>query len=103
MSRKNAYAVKLKNDRSERIIIHTQMCLDAAMMAANDVFNMGESRCQEFASRFSHYVAEIAQTTIEDSRDMEYTKERIDNRLRAICGKHFVPYEVRYGRKGNKT
>lgn len=99
MSRKNVYAGRLAQERSEKIIIHTQMCFDAAMMAANDVFNMGESRCPEFTSRFSYYVAEIAQTTIEDSRDMEYTKQRIDDRLRKICGKHFTPYEVRYRRR----
>lgn len=59
-----------------------QMCLDAAMIAANEVFNMGPSRVEAFCNAFSE--------------DMEYTKAKLDQRLKQICGDKFQPWEERY-------
>ena len=66
------------------------------MMAANDVFNMGESRCAAFTRAYSEYMMEIVNMTCDDTPDIEYTKAKIDKRLKQICGTHFQPWEVRY-------
>lgn len=79
--------------------IHTQMCLDAAMIAANSVFNMGPSRCQDFANAFSEALQEIAQMTVKDGKsdkELWHTKESLDKTLQKICGENFDPWEVRY-------
>lgn len=97
---KNALAKRI--NRAVRVgvvdgrAIHTQMCLDAAMMAANDVFNMGPSRCESFRAAYSKYLSEIATMGIQDTSDLEYTKDTIDRRLQQICGDKFVPWDERY-------
>ena len=74
-----------------------KMCLDAASMAANDVFHMGPKTAPLFAAAYSKYIGKIARTAIEDTPDMEYTWAKIDERLQQIYGENFQPHEVRYG------
>ena len=103
MPKRNAFLSAVEKE-ANRIVaatrhIQTQMCLDAAMIAANEVFNMGPTRCQEFASAFSEALKTIAETTIKDGKDdkeLWYTKDSLDKRLVKICGEHFVPWEERY-------
>jgi len=78
--------------------VHTQMCLDAAVIAANEVFNMGPSRCLAFAQAFSEALTEIAEITTDKSNDMDYAKDKLDSRLKVICGEHFNPWDERYAR-----
>lgn len=97
---KNALAKRINRavniEVANRNNISRQMCLDAAMMAANDVFNMGPSRCEAFQAAFSKYISEIATMGSQDTADLEYTKDTIDRRLRQICGDKFVPWDERY-------
>ena len=100
--KKNSIAQVIKAETAkavqQRVLVHTQMCLDAASMAANDVFNMGPGRAPQFAAAFSRYIKEIAHTADEDTPDLEYTWATIDKRLAQIYGEHFVPAKERYGR-----
>ena len=84
---------------SESRSIHTQMCLDAAMIAANEVFNMGPSRAKAFADAFSSALREIATMTVQDGKSdkqLWFTKTKLDERLKQICGENFQPWEERY-------
>lgn len=90
-----AVAVQVANARAT----HTQMCMDAAMIAANEVFNMGPTRCQAFAEAFITAMNEIATMTVQDGKtdkQLWYTKAKLDERLKQICGEHFQPWEERY-------
>ena len=76
-----------------------QMCVDAAFLAAADVFEMGPGRCGKFGTAMMDYLHEMARLMVEDARDdpgMEYARETVDRRLRKICGEKFEPWEVRY-------
>lgn len=76
-----------------------QMCVDAAFLAAADVFQMGPGRCEAFGEAMMGYLHEMARLMVDDAKDdpgMEYTKEKVDRRLRQICGEKFEPWEVRY-------
>ena len=76
-----------------------QMCVDAAFLAAADVFQMGPGRCERFGQAMMEYIHEIAQSMVQDAKDdpgMEYARETVDRRLRKICGEKFEPWEVRY-------
>lgn len=100
MARRNAYLASVQAGIAASRHIHTQMCMDAAMIAANEVFNMGPTRCKDFADAFSEALCSTAETTVEDAKSdkkLWYTKEKLDERLKKICGEHFVPWEVRYG------
>lgn len=81
---------------AQRTIEWVQMCKDAAMIAANDALGMGEGRCVAFSQAFDRALNEIVHICLEDTPDIEYTKEVIDRQLKAICGDHFSPWEVRY-------
>lgn len=54
-----------------------QMCVDAAFMAANDVFHMGPTRCEAFGTAMVAYLHEMAFMMNEDAEtdpDIVYTK-----------------------------
>lgn len=100
MGCKNAYAVKLQQKKFEeqanRTVVHTRMCLDAAIIAANEVLQLGPKRVQRFQEAFSEALNEIATMSVEDAADLVYTKEKLDNRLKPILGEHFLPWDERY-------
>lgn len=93
---KNAYAKRLNAKRADRTMFLTQMCKDAALIAANEALGMGEGRCMAFSKAFDRVFNEIVHICMEDTSDIEYTKDVIDRQLKAICGKHFSPWEDRY-------
>ena len=98
---KNAYAKKLQAVMDTRLarqqMIDMQMAKDAALIAAAEVFHMGPGRVPAYSAAFDAALHDIAKMTVEDTKDMEYTKVKLDQRLRQICGEHFVPWEERYG------
>ena len=98
--KKSGYLQRVQQNVNRQLMesrsIHTQMCLDAAMIAANDIFNMGPSRVEAFCNAFNEALTSIATMTINDTRDMEYTKTKLDQRLKQICGDKFQPWEERY-------
>ena len=96
MARKNDYARRLKAQRVDRTAFLVQMCKDAAMIAANEVFKMAEGRCQPYSEAFDRTLNAIVKVCTEDTPDIEYTKDIIDRQLKAICGKHYQPWEIRY-------
>lgn len=89
--------------------IALQMGLDAAMMAANLVFQMGKGRAADFGAAYMQAIHEISKLTIEDSKDdpeLVYSREKLDQRIKSIVGEdNFEPWEERYSmmrkRKGN--
>lgn len=76
-----------------------QMCIDSAFLAASDVFRMGPGRCEAFGTAMTGYLREMAQMMLDDAKDdpeLAYTREKVDGRLRQICGEKFKPWEARY-------
>ena len=79
-----------------------QLAQDAAMIAANEVLQMGSGRAKEFALAFTEAINDIGVMMFEDQQDDKefvYTKARVDRRLKEICGENFEPWEVRYGQE----
>lgn len=79
-----------------------QLAQDAAMIAANEVLQMGPGRAKEFALAFTEAVNDIGVMMFEDQQDDKefvYTKARVDRRLEEICGENFQPWEERYGQE----
>lgn len=101
--KRSGYLQRVRRDVNRQLMesrsIHTQMCLDAAMIAANEVFNMGPSRAKAFADAFSSALKEIATMTVQDGKSdkqLWFTKTKLDERLKQICGENFQPWEERY-------
>lgn len=79
-----------------------QLAQDAAMIAANEVLQMGPGRAPDFANKMREVVNEIADVMLADQKDDEkfaYTRGVVDRRLKKICGENFVPWEERYGQE----
>ena len=76
-----------------------QMCLDAALIAANEVLQLGPGRAKAFCDAFSATLSEIAAMTVADGRtdrELWHTKDMIDRRIRQICGENLQGWEERY-------
>jgi len=74
-------------------------CADAAILAANEVFQRKGEKLVEFNNAFVRYAHEIAEMTLADAKDdksLEYTKAKLDDRLQELLGDDFVPFEERY-------
>ena len=103
MPKPNAYLVKLQAQKEEEMkrqrLFTIQLCADAAILAANEVFQRKGDKLVEFFNSFVKYTHEIAEMTMEDAKDdktIEYTKAKLDARLQELLGENFVPWDKRY-------
>lgn len=73
-----------------------QQCCDMVMIAAHEAFGFGPERLHRLLLAYQDTWDEYATMTLEDAVDMEYTKHRVDEALKSICGDWFQPWEERY-------
>lgn len=77
-----------------------QQSADAALMAADDTFDVNAYSAEKFHAAHVNYVNEIARMAIEEDKDdpeMLWTKATVDRRLLQIVGQdNFVPWAERY-------
>ena len=96
------YAVQYAALYHAKIGMTLQIAQDAAMIAANEVLQMGPKRAPDFAAVMRDTVNEIAGVMLDDQKNDEkfaYTRGVVDRRLKKICGENFQPWEVRYGQE----
>lgn len=103
MARKNAYLAKLQAEKTDSLRFHRkftmQWCADAAILAANEVFGRRGKKLVEFHKKFIEYAEGIARMTLEDAKgdkSIEYTREKIDGRLKELLGEDFQDWDTRY-------
>ena len=89
----------------QQLDMSNQICLDAAMIAANKVLQMGKGRAVPFGQEFLSTVNEIASLMVKDAKDdkeIVFAREALDRTIKRIVGPdNFDPWDVRYG-KGNR-
>lgn len=93
------YRAEFYAQRNMYAHISRQMYLDAALIAAHKVFGIGPKRAKLFAEEFIKAMNEIAERIVEDSKDDKdfvYTRAKIDELLKQICGENFASWEERY-------
>lgn len=76
-----------------------QQCKDVLLIAANRAFGFGPDRAKALGDAFDEAFNEYAEMTLEDAktdREIWYTKAKVDDALREICGEHFQPWDERY-------
>lgn len=82
------------------ILVAMQMGLDAGMIAANEVFEMGAGRAEKFRTAYNETMKAIVSMTVNDSKDdpeFTWTKAKVDERIKKIVGeKNFIPWDERY-------
>ena len=105
MAKPSAFAMKMQAKQAAEINYHrkftTQWCEDAAILAANEVFQRRGDKLVEFRDAYRRWADDIASMTIDDAKgdkSLEYTKDRLDGRLRAVLPeKDFEDWGKRYG------
>lgn len=100
---KNDYMRRLQRGVDRQLhfqrLFTTQWCADAAIIAANEVFGRRGKKLVEFNNAFVRLSREIAEMTLDDAKGdktLEYTKYKVDERLKELLGEDFVPWEERY-------
>lgn len=77
-----------------------QQSADAALMAADDVFDVNPYSAEKFHKAHEEYMDKISHMAVvedKDDPDMEWTKTTVDKRILQIVGeKNFVPWDERY-------
>lgn len=76
-----------------------RQCADVLMIAAAEEFGFGPSRLKRLKDRYDKVFDEYSDLILSDTKDdpgLEYTREKVDRRLKQIMGEHFVPWEERY-------
>lgn len=98
------YEVKLAIAQSRfmrQLDMVLQQSADAALMAADDTFDVNEYSAEKFRIAHINYVNEIARMAVDEDKDdpeMVWTKATVDKRLLQIQGRdNFVPWDERYG------
>ena len=85
----------------KRIDTVTQMCCDAAMIAANEVLKLGPGRAKAFHTAYVKAVNQLAGMVDDDAKydpEFVYAKTKIDEKIRSIVGdENFDLWEKRYG------
>lgn len=101
--KKNNFLARMEREKEKSLAMRTrftlQMSLDAALIAAAEVFSLGEKRAKVFMDKFAEVYNDMARMALEDAetdKEIAYTKAKVDARLREICGKYFCPWEERY-------
>lgn len=96
-----AFEAKLEARYRRKLEVSTQLGLDAAIIAANEVLGLGAGRAAKFRSVYIKTMNEMATMLAEDGKDdpeLDWSIETIDKRLRSIMGDSFKPWDERYGR-----
>lgn len=59
-------------------------------------FGAGPKRAKQFHEAMQQFFFEIVKMTTEDTTDIEYTKQRLDEALHRVLGENFQPWDKRY-------
>lgn len=101
---RRAYEIKLEEERRNFLIklrIGLQQCADAAIMAADAVFDVNAYSAEKFHVahiEFMNKISHMAVVEDADDPDMWWTKDTVDHKLLQIVGEeNFLPWEERYG------
>lgn len=96
-----SFEAKLDAQYRKKLDVALQMGLDAALIAANEVLQLGPTRAGAFRTAYVSAMNEMAALIAEDGADdddLVYATETIDRRLRQIVGAdQLQPWIERYG------
>lgn len=74
-----------------------QEMADFTAIALNDAFGFWPERCKKFMDALNAAVNETADMVEADTRDMEYTIAKFEERLKQVVGPYYVDRSERYG------
>lgn len=109
MAKNNAFLAKVRraqvNENFIRKLFTIQQCKDMMLIAASDALGCGAERLKKLSESFDEAYSHYMRGALEEDnggkgdRELTYTRESIDRKLKEICGKYFQPWEERYNGK----
>lgn len=100
---KNDFLARIRREQAVAMynarLFTIQLCKDIMLIAANDEFGFGRDRLKRLSDAFDAVMMENAEMVLEDSKsdqELWYSKEKLDQRLKELCGDDFVEWEERY-------
>lgn len=75
---------------------YRQLMCDLSVLVLAQDFGWKPDRLYKFCEALSRLHDEYADIWNSDSNDIEYSKARLDDALKAVCGERFLPWEERY-------
>ena len=103
MPKPNAFLAKMQAQAEVKCAMQRRFTLqqaaDMMLIAANEAFGFGPDRLHRLLLAYQNAWDEYADLAWDDAKadkDIEYTRAKIDEKLKQICGEHFVPWEERY-------
>ena len=105
----NAYLAKLQAKKAEeqaaRSHVDIQLAMDSAVIAAHNTFHRKGEIIIEFANEFNKVFKELSLMIIDDGKydeELVYTKEKVDAKLKYICGEgNVASWDERYDFRRN--
>lgn len=102
MSKKNALVDRIQREKKEVFLsaqhFTRQLCMDQAAIILNREFGFGAERIMRFNAAMIELYGEYAGIWNSDTKDVEYSKAKMDTALKQIYGDKLEPWEVRYAR-----
>ena len=86
-----------EREKLETLRFTRQLITDMSIIALNNAFGFGAERLKKYTDEMLRVYEEYADIWNSDTIDTEYSRGKLDMKLRQICGEHFEPWEVRYG------
>lgn len=86
-----------EREKLETLRFTRQLITDMSVIALNNVFGFGAERLKKYADEMLRVYEEYADIWNRDTADTEFSRDKLDQKLRQICGEYFKPWEVRYG------
>lgn len=90
-------AEKLETHRFTR-----QLMVDLSFIALNSELGLGAERLKKYANRLEAVYGEYADLWNSDDQDTEYSREKLDEKLKQIFGDDFHPWTIRYGSESKR-
>ena len=94
---------KLRAEYEYRLLEAFTFCeqwyADLAQIAAAEAFGLDPDGVKKFVEALADNRIEFANIWNSDTDECEYTMHKVDERLKSVCGPHFIPYEERYTEK----
>lgn len=96
----NGYLDKLRKEYRRGYIdssrFYRQVMCDLAVLVLAQDFRFTPDRLMKFCESLGNLHDEYADIFNADSKDMEYSKAKMDEALWQVCGDLFIPWEERY-------
>ena len=87
---------EIQHESFTSFLFARQLTCDIVQIVLHQEFGWGHGRMKRFIDALRPRMNEILKVWNSDTKDLEYTKAKIDQALMQFAGEDFAPWEERY-------